>query len=291
MKIKEVQTGYVNLSEIDGLNHQELFHAVAKEVAADNLAFVNENDKSVTPKNSIYARYIKRLLDIVISAIALLITLPINLVLAIVTYFDVGRPIIFRQKRIGKDGKKFTIIKFRNMTNDTNEEGELLPPNQRVTKWGGFVRRTSLDELLNFYNVLKGDMSLIGPRPLAIEYEERYSERHKMRYAIRPGLECPNIISKGGKYKWSDQFENDIYYVENISFLLDVKMLLALIGMVFNRKSNAVRGNAVRGSFIGYYKNGESINSRRVPLHYVMDALEKHMGESVSNNTVRHEKE
>lgn len=269
MRIEEVESGTVNLGEIDGISHEQLFHDIGVEVAKDNLQYLNEHDKKVVPRNTVYTRYVKRLIDIVVALLALIVTLPLNLVLGICTFFDVGHPIFFLQQRYGKDGKKFTIIKFRNMTNATNELGELLPPDQRVTKFGKFVRRTSLDEMLNFVSVLKGDMSLIGPRPLAEQYMERYSDRHKMRYAVRPGLECPNITCKSGEYTWKDQFENEIYYVENVSFLLDLKMAFSLVGMVFNRKKTKIRASATRGSFIGYTKDGESINSRTVPAEYV----------------------
>ncbi len=269
MRIEEIGNDTVNLGVIDGISHEQLFHDVGVEVAKDNLAYVNEHDKKVVPRDTIYTRYIKRLIDIIVSLLALIVTLPVNLVIGIVTYFDVGHPIFFCQERLGKNEKKFTIVKFRNMTNATNELGELLPPDQRVTKFGKFVRRTSLDELLNFWSILKGDMSLIGPRPLVEQYMCRYSDRHKMRYAVRPGLECPNITKKDGEYTWADQFENEIYYVENVSFLLDMKMAFALVGMVFNRKKTKTRANAVRGSFIGYTKDGKSINSKEVPAEYV----------------------
>ena len=142
------------------------------------------------------------------------------------------------------NGKTFTLVKFRNMTNATDENGNLLPANQRVTKMGEFVRKTSLDELMNFWSVFKGDMSLIGPRPLATNYTSRFSERHKRRDAVRPGLECPFLTPSDHKRTWTEQFENDIYYVENLSFKLDVRMVIALFKAVFDRKSSSMRGAA-----------------------------------------------
>ena len=149
----------------------------------------------------------------------------------------------------------------------------LLPAKERVTKFGRFVRKTSLDELLNFWSILKGDMSLIGPRPLVDAYTNSMSDRHKQRYLVRPGLECPP--RKGAFIKsWGDQFENDVWYVENVSFVVDCKLVMMLVRMVFDKKSRAMRSSATRGSFVGYYRNGESINSKQVPERYVLEAKE-----------------
>ena len=149
----------------------QLFHSQQEEIAGyikrDNLETVNKNVVEIIPKETFYTKYGKRILDIIISLLAIIITLPINLTIAVVTYFDVGSPIIFSQERMGKDERIFVLYKFRNMTNGTDANGELLPAAQRVTKWGKFVRKTSLDELLNFVSILKGDMSIIGPRPVS----------------------------------------------------------------------------------------------------------------------------
>lgn len=266
---------FIDLGKIKGIPHPELFEEVSKVIAEDTLEYVNAHCKKVIPKDSFYIRYVKRCIDIVLSAIALIVTLPINLIIAICTYFDVGRPIIFQQERVGRSGVIFIINKFRNMTNDTSEDGTLLPPYQRVTRFGKFVRKTSLDELLNFWSIFKGDMSLIGPRPLPPEYNDFYSERHKMRYAVRPGLECPMLHPIEDKMTWGLQFENDIYYVENVSFLLDIKMIFALFRLVFNEKSSEIRGNAVRGSFMGYQQDGTSIDSQKIERKYYEKALER----------------
>lgn len=255
---------------------------MAEYIAEDNLAHANEVAAPVKAKNTIYTKYVKRAIDIVLSGFALIVTFPINFIIGIVTFFDVGIPIFFRQKRIGKDCEEFEIIKFRNMTNATDEYGNLLLPKDRVTKWGKFVRKTSLDELLNFWSVFKGDMSLIGPRPLVCNYLERYSNRHKMRQAVRPGLECPNIAKlPPSGCKWQDQFENDIWYVEHISFLTDVKMVLGLIRLVFDRKETASRGNAKRGAFMGYDENGIAMNNSDIPQKYI-DRLRSEYGQDVT---------
>lgn len=260
---------------------------MAGYIAEDNLAHANEVAAPVKVRNTIYVRYVKRAIDIVLSGLALIITLPINLIIGIVTFFDVGRPLFFRQKRIGKDCKEFEIFKFRNMTNDTDEHGNLLPPKARVTKWGKFVRKTSLDELLNFWSVFKGDMSLIGPRPLVCNYMGRYSDRHKMRHAVRPGLECPkiaNIPSSG--CKWQDQFENDIWYVENVSFLTDVKMVIGLLRLVFDRKETASRGTAKRGAFMGYDENGIAMNNSDIPEKYI-ERMHNEYGYEITSESLK----
>lgn len=243
---------------------------IAKYIADDNLAHTNEISLPVKVKKSFYETYAKRFLDILFSGTALFVTLPINLVILVVTYFDVGFPIFFKSIRIGKDGKPFKLLKFRNMTNARDEDGNLLLPKYRVTRWGKFVRRTSLDELLNFWSIFKGDMSIIGPRPLVKNYVVRYSNRHFMRHAVRPGLECPYIMPKemSGNH-WQDLFENDVWYVENVSFLTDIKMIIRLIVMVFNRKETKMRGTAVRGGFMGYDEKGICVGSQDIPQKYI----------------------
>ena len=233
---------------------------LASWLAEKRLAMVNEKSDPVVPSKTVYARFWKRGIDVVISAAALIITLPINCVAAIMTLKDVGRPILFEQKRVGKDGKEFTLVKFRNMTNERDERGELLPPSQRVTKFGKFMRKTSLDELLNFWSVFRGDMSLIGPRPLVPEYTSRYSDRHKMRLSVRPGLECPPRELSNHAWTWQEQFENDVWYVEHLSFSTDCKMFLNLVKFAFDRKNSSVRASANRGPFTGYDEKGNAIS-------------------------------
>lgn len=256
------------------LPHKDMY-LVGKVIADENLAYVNAHSAQVHPKNTFYTAYGKRALDFLIALAATCVFLPINLLLAVCTYFDVGTPIFFKQTRIGMHGKPFVLVKFRNMNNKTDANGDLLPGKDRVTRFGRFVRKTSLDELLNFLSVLKGDMSIIGPRPLVDGYNERFSERHKYRWAVRPGLECP-MMRPVKNLTWSDQFENDIWYVENVSLMTDIKMLFALVRVAFDRKSTAMRGSAVRGSFMGYNRDGSSINSQKVPIEYFNKALARH---------------
>lgn len=242
---------------------------LATYVKENNLQKVNLDAKGVHLKKGIYLCYVKRLIDIVVSIFALIITFPINVIIGIGIFFDVGNPIFFRQERPGKDEKIFTMIKFRSMTNEKDERGNLLPISKRVTRFGSFVRRTSLDELLNFWSILKGDMSVIGPRPLATIYLDRYSERHRARHMVRPGLECPNLKFCGYGHGWHEQFENDVWYVENVSFFVDCKMLLCLIRMVFDkdmRKNHAVTG---AGDFIGYDDIGIAFGANNIPPKYL----------------------
>lgn len=238
---------------------------IVAHLREQNLEYVNRISLEVYPKNTVYTRVVKRILDVLISLPAFIILLPFNAVFAVCTFFDVGRPIFFKQTRSGKNGKPFVMIKFRNMNEKKDADGRLLPPSQRVTKFGRFMRKFSLDELLNFWSVLKGDMSIIGPRPQPVFIYERMSERHKMRSVVRPGLECPRVIHVPDEniYKFQRTFENDIWYVENCSFLTDCKMLVALVQMVFTMSK---RGDQATGKgityFVGYDAYGRAISLR-----------------------------
>ncbi len=242
---------------------------IADRLAEDRLAAINETLDEVHPSMTLYARYGKRVLDIVISLCGLVISVPFNLVIGIATYFDVGRPLFFKQERVGKNAKPFTIVKFRSMRDTTDERGELLPAAARVTRFGTFIRKTSLDELWNFWNILKGDMSILGPRPLVPEYTHRYNKRHRMRLSVRPGLECPSHHAAGHVWTWQEQFDNDVWYVENLSFKTDCTVFFDLIRFTFDRKSAAARATAQRGSFMGYSEDGQAITLADVPQAYI----------------------
>lgn len=242
---------------------------IAEYMAEDRLEDINSKLEDVIVKDTLYTRYIKRWLDIIIALIALICTFPINICIGVITFFDVGRPIFFKQERVGKNGKVFYLVKFRNMRDIRDQNGELLPAKERVTSFGKFVRKTSLDELLNFWSILKGDMSVIGPRPLVPEYYHRWNKRHKMRIAVRPGLECPprQLINKTWTYQ--EQFENDVWYVENVSFIVDCKMIFNLFRYAFNKKNASARAAAKRGTFMGYDVLGNAINLDDVPQEYI----------------------
>lgn len=233
---------------------------IADCLAEERLPDINRHSKEYVFRETFYSKYGKRMIDIIVSLIMLIITFPVNLIIGVITFFDVGYPIFFSQERVGKDGKIFHIIKFRNMYNTVDERGELLPANKRVTKWGRFVRKTSLDELLNFICVLKGDMSIIGPRPLVPQYLPRYSKKHLQRFHVKPGLECPPRGHGVEIRTWNDQFDNDVWYVRNLSFKTDIKMLFSLIRFTFDKKNAEIRGTAKRGDFVGYSKEGKAIS-------------------------------
>lgn len=256
---------------------------IADIIRKDTLDAVNQTAAEPVIPENFYTRYGKRGIDIAVSLLALAVTAPVNLVIGAVTYFDVGRPILFKQKRVGKDRKLFYIYKFRNMTNARDKEGNLLHPSLRVTKWGKFVRKTSLDELLNFVSILKGDMTLIGPRPLLPEYMDRLHRRHLGMYAVRPGLECPFHEDLDHPATWQDRLDNYAWYAEHVSFLTDVKLAFRLVRMVFSKESTSVRASAVSGGFLGYDAEGNVIHSRAVPVKYVEAFLASHPDDGLEN--------
>lgn len=263
------------MSENHTVGNKDLISSEEERIAAflreRNLAKTNSLSAKVVPVDSFYTRYGKRFLDLLISIPVFIILLPLNIIFGICTFFDVGRPIFYKQTRIGKDGKPFTMVKFRNMNNNKDADGKLLPAKERITKFGHFMRKYSLDELLNFWSVLKGDMSIIGPRPLPEFFVERMSDRHKMRHSVRPGLECPRVYepNENNLSNYHKQFENDIWYVENLSFLNDIKMCFKLIKMVFEFK---VRGQHAKGSvsyyFVGYDDNGNALGLKSALEQY-----------------------
>ena len=182
-----------------------------------------------------YAKYIKRLLDIVLSLIAIIVLSPVYLIVAIVVRIQMGSPVLFSQDRIGKDEKVFKLYKFRSMTNETDENGKLLPEEKRLTKFGLTLRSTSLDELPELFSILKGDMSIVGPRPLPTYYGPYYLPEERKRHQVRGGLIPPDGLSKETTPEWETQFKYDNYYVENVSFLLDCKVILVTFLILFKR--------------------------------------------------------
>lgn len=245
---------------------------------------VNEEGPPLSPPSTFYLRCGKRFLDVIGAGIALTVTLPLNIVIAGVTLAGLGKPLFFRQSRLGKDGELFTLVKFRNMREAFDENGHPLPGSQRVTRLGKVMRRTSFDELLNFWSVLKGDMSLIGPRPLVPEYYDRFSTRHRSRLAVKPGLECPPISSSTKAEGYYYQFENDVWYVENVSMRTDLRLMLRLVQSVLDRKQSKIRSSASRGSFMGYGPDGQVLDSYHVPIDILDAVLLKH--NLISQNSI-----
>ena len=183
-----------------------------------------------------YKKYIKRILDIILSLIAIIITLPIFLIVGILILIFIGQPAIFRQKRPGKNEKIFTMYKFRTMTNKKDEDGNLLPDELRLTKLGKFLRKTSLDEIPEFINILKGDMSLVGPRPLLVEYLPYYTEEEHHRHDVRPGLTGWAQANGRNLVNWDERFKLDLEYVNNVSLKMDIKVILKTINVVLKRE-------------------------------------------------------
>ena len=182
-----------------------------------------------------YEKYIKRALDFVLSLTALIVLSPILLVIAILVKFNLGSPVLFRQNRVGKDEKIFTIYKFRTMTDKRDTNGQLLPDEQRHTKFGDLLRSTSLDELPELVNILKGDLSIVGPRPLLISYLPYYTKEERIRQTIRGGPTQPEVLYGLVNPTWEEQFRYEIEYVRNITFMTDVRIILATIAIVFRR--------------------------------------------------------
>lgn len=201
-----------------------------------------------------YAKYIKRILDFLISLIAIIILSPIYLIVAILVRIKLGSPVIFKQKRPGKDGKIFTLYKFRSMSDKKDENGNLLPDKDRLTKFGKVLRSTSLDELPELVNILKGEMSLIGPRPLAVSYLLYYNEKEKHRHDVRPGLTGLAQINGRNNLNWEDRFAYDIEYVNNITFINDVKIFFKTFIKVFKKEDISVRGTGKTIDFDEYRK-------------------------------------
>lgn len=185
-----------------------------------------ELDKKYNVHRGLYERIFKRIIDFSLTLVGFIIISPLFIILCILVRIKLGSPIFFKQKRCGKDEKTFEMIKFRTMTDDRDENGELLPDTERFTKFGNFLRNYSLDELPELINVLKGDMSLIGPRPLYTFYVPYYTEEESLRHSVRGGITGLAQINGRALCRWDDRFAYDVKYVKNISFINDVKVLV-----------------------------------------------------------------
>lgn len=209
-----------------------------------------------------YRKYIKRLLDIVISFCSLVILSPIILIVAILVRVKLGSPVIFKQDRPGKDGKIFKLYKFRSMSDKKDENGKLLPDKDRLTKFGKILRATSLDELPELVNILKGEMSLIGPRPLAVAYLPYYNEEEKHRHDVRPGLTGLAQINGRNALNWEERFSYDIEYVNNITFINDLKILFKTFYKVIKKDGVVTRGTGKTIDFDEYRKKQLEENNK-----------------------------
>ena len=194
---------------------------------------------------------IKRVIDFILALIGLMLASPILLIVAILVKMKLGSPILFRQQRVGLNGEIFEMVKFRTMRDATDLEGNLLPDEERLTKFGQLLRKTSLDELPELWNVLKGDMSLVGPRPLLVEYLPLYSEEQMKRHHVRPGITGYAQVNGRNNISWTKKFELDVYYVENFSLWLDIKILFQTVAKVLGQADINQEGNVTMEKFNG----------------------------------------
>jgi sugar transferase EpsL len=201
--------------------------------------------------HNVYRRFVKRSLDLSLGVLVLFLICPILLLIFVVLRVTIGRPVVFRQMRPGLMGKPFTINKFRTMTEQRDANGCLLPDEQRITKVGQILRSSSLDELPEIFNVLRGDMSFVGPRPLMMEYIERYTLNQARRHDVMPGITGWAQINGRNSLTWEEKFDLDIWYVEHQSFMLDLRILAATVWKVLRREGISEQGYATASEFMG----------------------------------------
>lgn len=181
----------------------------------------------------LYRNYFKRVLDIILSFVALIVLSPVLIIVALLVRTKLGSPVLFTQERPGKEEKIFKMYKFRSMTDERDELGNLLPDSKRLPKFGQMLRSTSLDELPGLWNILKGDMSIVGPRPLLIQYLPLYNKEQSRRHEVRPGLTGYAQVNGRNTLRWQERFKLDVEYIQNISFLSDCKIILQTVKKVF----------------------------------------------------------
>ena len=203
-----------------------------------------------------YEAFFKRLIDILATLLVMILFCWLYLILAIIVRLNLGSPIIFTQDRPGKDGKSFKLYKFRSMSDKRDENGELLPDNLRLNKFGRLLRSTSLDELPELFNIFKGDMSLVGPRPLLVKYLPHYNGHDMRRHEVRPGLTGLAQVSGRNALTWKGKFEKDIEYVDNLTFAMDVKIVLLTVKKVFAREG--IEFEAGHQSIMDYFREQEA---------------------------------
>lgn len=201
-----------------------------------------------------YKYVIKRLLDLLLSLCGIIVLSPVYLVLWVLVRIKLGKPALFTQERPGKDGKLFKLYKFRSMTSERDASGELLPDEVRLTRFGRLLRSTSLDELPELFNILKGDMSLIGPRPLLVRYLPYYTEEESHRHDVRPGLTGYAQVNGRNALGWEERFAYDLEYVKNVSFLMDLKIIGLTVGKVLKRSGTLSGADQTVADFDVYRK-------------------------------------
>ena len=202
-------------------------------------------------KNTIYSKYVKRIIDILLSLVVIVLFFWLYLIVAVLVRVKLGSPVIFRQPRPGKDEKVFKLYKFRTMTDARDKDGNLLPDEDRLPEFGKKLRATSLDELPEFFNILKGDMSFVGPRPLLVKYLPLYNEEQRHRHDVRPGLTGWAQVNGRNLLSWEDRFEKDVFYVNHISFLMDLKIVFMTVAVVFRHNDINSATDATMEAFTG----------------------------------------
>lgn len=210
-------------------------------------------------KGSFYRRFVKRPMDIILSFTAIVVLSPLFIVVAFLVRIKLGSPILFKQQRPGLNEKIFTMYKFRTMTDERDEKGELLPDSVRLTKFGKFLRSTSIDELPELFNILKGDMSIVGPRPLLVQYLKLYNEQQKRRHEVRPGLTGLAQINGRNAISWEEKFYLDVDYIDSLSFTSDLKIIIMTFRKVFVREGITSETAATMEPFEGTEKESTRI--------------------------------
>jgi sugar transferase EpsL len=195
--------------------------------------------------------FLKRLMDVILSATGLIMLSPLLIILAVIIRLKMGKPVLFRQQRPGLGGKGFVIYKFRTMTDQADKSGRPLPDEKRLPKLGKFLRSMSMDELPELFNVLKGDMSIVGPRPLMMKYLNRYTPEQARRHEVKPGITGWAQINGRNAISWEDKFKLDVWYVDNWNVLLDIKIIFKSVWMVITRQGITQQGKATMDEFMG----------------------------------------
>ena len=198
-----------------------------------------------------YRSFFKRVFDFILSLTAIIILSPVLLLLTVIGAIKMGGNPFFTQDRPGKDGKVFKLVKFKSMNNKRDERGELLPDEKRLTSYGQFIRNTSLDELPELINILKGDMAIVGPRPLLVRYLTRYNKTQARRHEVRPGLTGLAQVNGRNAISWEEKFRYDVEYVDNLSLLLDIKIILKTALKVIKRDGISSESSATMEEFMG----------------------------------------
>lgn len=198
-----------------------------------------------------YEKYVKRTVDFLLSLVSIIILSPVLLILAVVVRIKMGSPIVFSQSRPGINGKIFKMYKFRTMTNEKDENGNLLPDEMRLNRFGSFLRSTSLDELPELFNILKGDMAIVGPRPLLVEYLPLYTRKQARRHEVRPGMTGYAQVNGRNELSWEKKFELDVEYVDNVTFVNDLKIIFKTVKTVLKREGISSETSKTMEKFTG----------------------------------------